>query len=451
MTEVVLGLGSSLGNRPDNLRRALAVIRDIPGCVVRQVSPVYQSDALLPDNAPPEWDVPYLNLALRCEVSLPPEALLTQLKIAEKKTGRLPEKKWGPRIIDIDLLAYGSHIQYDSTLHIPHEHLHTRPFAFWPLADVAPTWRWPVPGPLQGRTAGELVEIWGSRFSGEAPFHTRQIALRIDTPELVGILNVTQDSFSDGGQFNRPESLLQQAEQLVAAGATVLDIGAEATNPSATPLTPDEEWQRLQTVLPALLQARSQFQITPLISVDTRHPSTAKKALAMDVDWINDVSGLDDPEMRKLLVAGHARVVIMHHLGIPARKDCVLPLSQDPVEAVLDWGRNRIQQALDEGIAPEKMIFDPGIGFGKNATQSLLLLQHIGRFRELGIPLLVGHSRKSFFGLLSPAAAKDLDPETAALSWHLMKPPVRYLRVHNVAFHSRQWHIHSAFPTTETV
>src|SRR5579863_5276703 len=152
---VILGLGSNQGDRLAYLRLALRYIREIPQLTVQQVSPVYVSDALLPENALQEWDQPYFNLALRCETSLKPYDLLAHTKAIEKKIGRVKTADCGPRNIDLDSLAWDDLIQYDGKLHIPHEHLHVRPFALWPLADVAPHWVYPLPNVHQGKTAAE--------------------------------------------------------------------------------------------------------------------------------------------------------------------------------------------------------------------------------------------------------------------------------------------------------
>src|SRR6185437_3114964 len=135
------------------------------------------------------WDIPYLNFAIRCETHLNPYELLFLIKETEKQLGRTPEKTWGPRVIDIDLLVYDDLIQYDTKLHIPHEYLHQRPFALWPLADIAPHWVYPLPGPLQGKTAIELANQWGPRNNHHAPLHIQPIQQRVDTPQLMGIVN----------------------------------------------------------------------------------------------------------------------------------------------------------------------------------------------------------------------------------------------------------------------
>jgi 2-amino-4-hydroxy-6-hydroxymethyldihydropteridine diphosphokinase len=310
---IILGLGSNVGDRLSSLRQALALLKKIPSLSVQQVSPVYISDALMPEGAPAAWNMPYLNCALRCDAALAPKDLLAQLKKIEITLGRKPHEKWAPRPVDIDILAWDDLVCADEVLQIPHAHLHSRPFALWPLADVAPHWLFP-----SGEIASEVAALWGSRLSGDAPFRTRQIAQRIDTPQLVGILNLTPDSFSDATIFITLDNALQQSAVLVASGAEILDVGAEATSPGASPVTHAEEWRRLEGILSAILSQKNTFLITPKISVDTRHPETAKKALALGVDWINDVSGFRNPAMRKIIAEHHCDVVIMHELGLPA-------------------------------------------------------------------------------------------------------------------------------------
>lgn len=435
---VVLGLGSNIGDRLANLRKAVDAIQEIPALSIQQISPVYMSDALLPENAPSDWDQPYLNLALRCETTLAPLDLLKTLKNIEWSIGRKPEARhWGPRIMDIDILALDDTIIVSDPLTVPHESLLSRPFALWPLADVAPMWRFPLSGEQQHKTAAELVEHWGSRFSDDAPFHTRQISQHVDTPRLVGIINVTPDSFSDGGKFLEPQAALQQALALVKAGAEILDIGAESTAPLATLLTADEEWRRLEPVLHAIKTQKEKFLIAPKISIDTRHWQVAEKAIALGADWINDVSGLEDPLMRQVIAKANIDCVIMHHMSLPASKNHVLPRDCDPVETVFNWGKERIALLEKDGISREKIIFDPGIGFGKTPEQSLTLIKHCDRFHELGTRLLIGHSRKSFLSLLTAETFAERDIETCALSLLLKEKAVNYLRVHNVAMHSR--------------
>ncbi len=426
---VILVLGTNLGDRLNNLRDALTFIKKIPQLSVKQVSPVYLSDALLPDNAPPDWNRFFLTVGLLCETTLSPHALLQHTQQIEKDMGRLSKGTWGPRIIDIDILAWDHLTMSDDVLQIPHKELMHRPFALWPLLDVAPFWKL------------DSLPDWGSRFSGEAPFHTRQIAQRIDTPALVGIINVTPDSFSDGGQFFNPDTAIKQAKQYMLDGAEIIDIGAEATNPRAAAISDEEEWTRLEPVLKAILAESPHLILPPKISIDTRHASVAKKALNLGVAWINDVSGADDPAMRDVLTTSACDVVIMHHLGIPVNSNRILSLSEHPVDQVLRWAHKRLDDLVQQGIARERIIFDVGIGFGKNAVQCLELIKQIERFRELGTRLLVGHSRKIFLGQFTPKEFAERDIETTVVSLFLASQGVDYLRVHNVDMQARAFKV----------
>jgi 2-amino-4-hydroxy-6-hydroxymethyldihydropteridine diphosphokinase/dihydropteroate synthase len=441
---LILGLGSNRGDRLSHLRNALTRIKKMEQLVIKQVSPVYQSDALLPEKAPSTWNDAYLNCALLCKSKQDPRELLAQIKQIENELGREQNsKRWGPRVIDIDILAIDDQVIQTDVLHVPHDGLLTRPFALWPLADVAPLWMFPLPGPHYGKTASELCDIWGSRFDGHAPLHTKQIQQRIDTPELVGILNITPDSFSDGGQFCHAEQALAQASTLVNAGATVLDIGAEATSPHALSLTHEEEWMRIQPILSAILSAQDHFFLKPKISIDTRHYQTAELALSLGVDWINDVTGLTDPLMRKVVSNAKAHCVVMHHVSIPADKNKIIPRNKNPIEFIFDWAHSHLEQLEREGISRDKIIFDPGIGFGKSAEHSLLLFKNADFFSKLNTRLLIGHSRKSFLSLFTSLSANERDIETASSVLSIINK-VDYVRVHNVDLCARGFKIKRA-------
>lgn len=438
---IVIGLGSNVGDRLQHLRRALLAIKQIPDVSVHQVSPIYLSDAQTTEHAPVEWNQTFFNCALRCESSLSPQFLLASLKKIEFDFGReMSHEKWSPRVIDIDILAWDDLELSSSELTIPHTHLLTRPFACWPLADLIPLWKIPS----HDFSAEQAVEGWGSRFCGEAPFHTRQIQQRIDTPRLVGIINVTPDSFSDGGNFTSAEQALHQAIHLIEAGAEILDIGAESTAPNSPRLTPEQEWQRLQPALTAILSAKKLFLHPVIISVDTMHAETAHKALALGVDWINDVTGFQDPAMRAAVRDTNADCVVMHHLTIPPKRSDVIPRDQDPVQFLMDWSRQQIALLENDGIGRERIIIDPGFGFGKTSGQALKMLENIHQFNELGVRVLVGHSRKSFMSIFTPHLAPERDVETLAMTMHLARQPIDYLRVHNVELSARALKVSSA-------
>lgn len=438
---IILGLGSNLGDRLLNLRRAVTFIKAHRDISVKQVSPVYVSDALIPENAPLSWHMPYLNAALRCECKLTALELLHELKQIEEALGRdIKSPRWSPRVIDIDILAIDDLQIKNAELAVPHPSLTERPFALWPLNDVAPLWQLPH--------IHSIMEKWGSRFAGEAPFHTRQIMQRIDMPQLVGILNITSNSFSDGGQFVHTEDALRQARHLIASGAEILDIGAEATSPHAKPKTADEEWLKLHPLLAAIREANAQgqFLIPPKISIDTFHPETAQKAIDLaDVHWINDVTGLFNPKMRDVIAnAKSVDCVMMHHVSIPASREHILSRDCDPLKFLFEWGQKQLALLATFGIEPERIIFDPGIGFGKVPEQSLMLVKEANRFRDLGVRVLYGHSRKLFLSLFTDKTFAERDLETTLMGLYLAKQGGDYLRVHDVEMIARAFKINAA-------
>ena len=428
----ILGLGSNLGNKLSNLRIALNHIHHLPNTRVTRVSPVYYSDPQLPPNAKEGWRLPYVNAAIDIETALSPIALLRKLHQIEFKMGRNKKReRWAPRVIDIDILTWGDLVLNTEMLTIPHPYLFERPFALWPLADISPFWQW------QNQSAAERVEKWGSRFQKDSPFFTHQIYHRIDTPELVGVINITPNSFSDGSKFIGAEYALSHAKKLVAGGAAILELGAESTAPLSMAIDENTEWLRLLPVLDGILSIKADFPVAPIISVDTRHVSVAEKALQYGADWINDVTGLDQPDMRRLIKSTNADCVIMHHLHIPENRKYVLPRNQHTVDQVYQWGLSRLETLEKEGIAKDKIIFDPGIGFGKMAEQSIALLQKVDIFKSLGTRIMVGHSRKSYLSVISSFPPDDRDIETTAISLYLSRKSVNYLRVHETEICSR--------------
>ena len=179
----------------------------------------------------------------------------------------------------------------------------------------------------------------------------------------------------------------------------------------------------------------------PKLSVDTHKPEILKKLLAYRIDFFNDVTGCTKPEILELLQDSTAKIIYMHNLGIPPDPKNVV--SADVIAQVYQWGEQRLEEITNFGIARERLIFDVGIGFGKTAEQSLTLIKNISRFRSLGVPLLVGHSRKSFLNLFTNQPFSARDPETAAVS-EFLAPQVEYLRVHNVELTMRLLKIQAA-------
>jgi dihydropteroate synthase len=255
----------------------------------------------------------------------------------------------------------------------------------------------------------------------------------------MGIVNLTPDSFSDGGRFADWAAVETEVERMLAAGVHIIDLGAESTRPGATPLSASQEWQRLEPSLSRLQAHLASDRLRPRISVDTYHPENARRALERGVDIINDVSGLTNPAMIELARASRADWVAMHSLGVPARRAETLPSDEDPSVAVAAWLDVQIERWTKAGLDVGRVIFDPGIGFGKDPLQSLELLRCAGEFRRHGLRVLVGHSRKSFFGRVTSAAAVDRDVATLGASLALVAQGIDILRVHDVPLHTEAY------------
>lgn len=445
---IILGLGTNIGNRLQNLRTAINKLRQISQLTILNISPIYESDAMVPtDCQNASWHQPYLNLAIACQTLLKPNELLQKTKQIECDMGRPPKHPhWGPRLIDIDILAWNDLCIYSDKLHIPHKEICLRPFAMWPLADLSPNWVYSDQNGSRdflGLTAAQIVEPWGSRFSGNAPFSTKQIMTRVDFPQIVGILNVTPNSFSDGGKFANVDSALKQAKHLFASGAEIIDIGAESTNPNIKgTLTTQKEWQRLKTILKELLQLWPDKNTGPQISIDTRNYEVAAKCIDLGVDWINDVTGFDDQNMISVVKNAAVKLLVMHSLSCPPQKNLVLPNKQDPIKILINWMQQKIAQFAKAEINQERIIFDPGIGFGKTAEQNLEIIRRVNTLKQdIALPILVGHSRKSFFSSLTDVKAQNRDLETIIVSNYLATQRVDYLRVHDVMAHARSFKI----------
>ena len=435
---VILGLGTNQGDRTKNLRTALYYLGLIDQIKIIQVSPLYKSNALLLENAPKYWDKFYLNVAINCETSLEPMELLKTLKTIETKMGRKQsDLLWSPRIIDIDILAWRYKKITTQELTIPHQELHNRPFALWPFIDVVLEWHDYITEPNITNAILENLTKWGARSMNIAPLNTHRIAHRIDTPQLLGILNITPDSFSDGGKHQNTEQALEHAINLFNSGADLIDIGSESTRPNAEEIPAQLEWKRLYPVLNTIMNYWKNNPWKPKISIDTRNYKVAEKAITLGVDWINDVSGLADPAMCRVIKEADVYAVYMHNLGIPANRNILIPSEQDPINYIFSWALDRKIQILQTGIKPDKLIFDPGVGFGKNATQTLQLLRRIHEFNALNLPLLIGHSRKSFLNICTNQPVTDRDHETAVVSEFLARKKIQYLRVHNIEHNLR--------------
>jgi dihydropteroate synthase len=215
----------------------------------------------------------------------------------------------------------------------------------------------------------------------------------------MGVVNVTPDSFSDGGLFFDAATAVEHSKRLVDEGADILDVGGESSRPGSDPVTEEEEWARLEPVLRCLLR-----EVNAPVSVDTYKPQTARRALEAGAHIINDITGLTDPAMVEVVAKHQAPVVIMHMRGRPKTMQQNVHY-EDVVEEVRSFLAAQAENATRAGIP--QVIVDPGIGFGKNTEHNLQLLRRLGELAALPYPLLVGPSRKSFLGNLTGAAVGD--------------------------------------------
>ena len=416
LMDAYFGLGSNLGDRLVNLSTGIARLRSY-GLKIRALSPVVESPALLPPGANPHWNTPYLNLAIKAEVTGPPTQWLEPIRIIEDQLGRKRLSRWAPRPLDIDILLWGDETWALDDLKIPHPNLGERHFAITPLLHLTPHL-------IVANTKKTIFDL------------SQQVN---PLPLWMAIINLTPDSFSDGGHYAHLDDLQAEVTQLLSAGVHFLDLGAESTRPDAQPISPEEEWQRLEPGLRAVSEVIRGRPFAPRISVDTRHARVAAQALEQGAQFINDVSGLDSSEMRAVARASDCDWVVMHHLGLPTRREYTLPREIDPVVSLTTWLHHRLAQLEDEGIDPARLVFDPGIGFGKDSLQSLILLQRIKELRALGLRVLIGHSRKSFMRQFTTLDPHCGDIETIGVSLRLCQSGVDILRVHNVPEHVRAY------------
>ena len=247
------------------------------------------------------------------------------------------------------------------------------------------------------------------------------------SPLLMGVVNVTPDSFSDGGRFEDAEAAVRHGVQLVEDGADLLDVGGESSRPGAAPVPLETELQR---VLPVLQGLRRRLEVP--LAIDTTKAAVARAALDCGADIVNDISGLRfDPQMLPLLAASRCGIVLMHMQGTP-RTMQVAPRYDDVVLEVRAWLDQRCNDLSGAGIAAERLLLDPGLGFGKRYADNLALLRHLDALRVHERPLLVGASRKAFLGwlLAEPEPLARLEGDLAVSAW-CRHYGVECLRVHD--------------------
>ena len=415
---IYLGLGSNEGDRRQNLENAIKKLVE-SGFRLGRVSPVVESPALLPDNAESGWNKPYLNIVARGDADWTPRQGLTIAKQIEADMGRQQGPRWSPRPIDIDLLVWNEQEINSDSLTIPHAGISERDFVITPLLSLDPGLPIAVPGGV--RTPYDLS------------------LGRKNIPLWMAILNITPDSFSDGDSWFDRAELDAYLDKLIAQNIQILDIGAESTRPRADTVSHQQEWQRLAPVLDMINEKLAGQHIKPLLSVDSRNPATVKKAIDSGIDIINDVTGLDDPGMLAVARDSDCHIVAMHAMTVPVDPTVQLPTDRPAITQIMNWIEHKAEQWLAAGIDLNRMIIDPGIGFGKSSIQAYELMSRCRQLRSAGMRLLIGHSRKSFMAGITDRPAGQRDLETLGISLALCQQGVDIIRVHQPFIHQRAY------------
>ncbi len=256
-------------------------------------------------------------------------------------------------------------------------------------------------------------------------FSCGRFQLDLSKPRVMGIVNVTPDSFSDGGKFNTTDKAVAHALELVEQGADILDIGGESTRPGATPVPLDEELSRVIPVIKALIKAG-----VPL-SIDTYKPEVMRAAIDAGVDIVNDVCALQEANALEIVAASQVGVCLMHMQGRPQTMQAD-PQYQDVVAEVTSFLTARLKAAEQAGIVRGRIVLDPGFGFGKRTEHNLTLLNHLSSLQSLGLPLLVGLSRKSVLGQVVGLSVDERMHASIAASVVSVMKGANIVRVHDV-------------------
>jgi dihydropteroate synthase len=262
------------------------------------------------------------------------------------------------------------------------------------------------------------------------PFVIEGEGFRLDCrrrTHVMGILNVTPDSFSDGGAFFDPDAAVAHGRQMAADGADIIDVGGESTRPGSEGVSPDEELRR---VLPVVERLAGTLEVP--VSIDTRKAEVARQAIRAGARIVNDVSGMTaDPGMEGVVADAGVPVVLMHSKGTPKTMQ-QHPWYRDPIGEISAWLADRVQAARQSGIRPNRIIVDPGLGFGKRVSDNLLILKSLEAFHTLACPVLIGPSRKSFIGRVLDLGEQERIEGTAAAVALGIAHGAHLIRVHDV-------------------
>jgi len=449
-----LALGGNIGDRFRFLSKGLCRVCSLEGVKLRRTSSLFSTSPQYVTDQPP-----FLNAVAELELSAARlgdiQGLLDDLKTIEEEVGRVKGgQRRGPRVLDLDIVAVGeSQIDISTGKHplkIPHDGMHERDFVLVPMAQLCPDWRHPGlegrptltdlvarlrAGAANGVPAGASLDSWPQQLipvsGGLSGRGLGLLRARGEATLIMGILNATPDSFSDGGDHLKVEDAVAAARAMHEGGAHIIDVGGESTRPGAAEVHVEEEINRVVPVIRAIRDAG--LEVT--ISVDTRKAAVASAAVEAGADWINDVSGGEfDSNMLSTAAKTMAPIVLMHMKGTPETMKSLATYSSLLAD-VENHLRKRRAAAEAAGVPSWNIIIDPGVGFAKTMDHNLLLLRQCGDMvKHLApTPVLLSASRKRFLGtILDEPDAKRRVFGNAATTAAAVAGHVDIIRVHDV-------------------
>ena len=451
LKDVYIALGSNIGDRILALHEAIKELQSIG--TLKCTSFLYETPPMYLNDQPS-----FLNAACHLLTDLSPNELLIKLKHIEDTIGRVKTVRNGPRLIDLDIILYGSNEVNTTDLQIPHIRLHERAFVLRPLCDINPNLMHPMMKMTMSellnkipsedlKTMKKVIPIRGDSIRNKSiKSKDNNIAsskmINVGTECIIcGILNITPDSFSDGGKFINIGDAVDQALSMEQDGASVIDIGGESTRPGAKPVSIAEEISRVVPIIKALREAG----LKCAISIDTRNSDVAKEAIEAGADIINDVTGgRHDPKMLPLAAKIGVPIILMHMRGTPMTMlDDQYTSYDDVIVDVATELNEQLAKADECGIPRWMQIVDPGIGFAKKEKENMIILKstNLKKLKELmgDRPMMVGLSRKRFLKSIIDSSMKSVpddnnlrDFATIGACCSAIEGDTDLLRVHNV-------------------
>ena len=424
MPLVYISGGSNQGNRLEYIRMASQMLS--PAVKILRTSELYLTE---PWGYKPQPS--FYNIVWEADTDLDPESLLKYFKEIETRIGRVKTLRYGPRVIDLDILLYGDQVYQSQDLTIPHANMRERRFVLQPLCDLIPMEQDPVTGQtwyeLLQECPEDSVEKLNEPLAPDKP--VINWGLRSYT---MGIVNLTPDSFSGDGLMNGHNLItgaLRQCDTFLENGADILDFGAESTRPGFTEVDEKTEISRLT---PVLKEVRRRFP-NALLSADSRKPAVMRAALDCGIDWINNTGDPDDDEMNRLCAESGKVTILMRTK--PIRKTADETLTPEKIlERVRSQLLDLATRAQKWGIRQGNIVLDPGIGFGSSPSCDLEIVRQIRQISLMGYPVLLGPSRKSFLGRYLQRTVDERTAGTAAVICYAILNGCDIIRVHDVKF-----------------